>query len=337
MNVIEIEIKNKIAKTTSDVQYVCGNSDYLIRFSFDEEWDQYETKTARVVNGDGEYHDVVFTGCECDMPIISNAYAIKIGVFAGNLHTTTPAYVPAIKSILCGAGTPADPPEDVYNQIMERLNSSGGTVSPEQIREAVEMYMAEHPAPYVLPVATADTLGGVRVGEGLRVAEDGTVSAKVNGYKLLASYKFNETMAGITIDEIDGVPLNLKAMAVIFDRIGDGASAIVTSNVWYICRGSDGSKQHVKGGYFQMAGAQGNCWSTRAEIDGDFISVESAAMNANTNAQVYNGHANVMSEQLGWRNYSGIVLPITAINGIYFTVENSVTPGSRMWIYGKGL
>ena len=151
MNVINIEIKTKIAKTTSDVQYVCGNSDYLIRFSFDDEWDQYETKTARIVNGDGEYHDVVFTGCECDMPIISNAYAIKIGVFAGNLHTTTPAYVPAVKSILCGAGTPADPPEDVYAQIMEMLNAGGGEVTDEQIAQAVSKYLEENPIAGVTP------------------------------------------------------------------------------------------------------------------------------------------------------------------------------------------
>lgn len=124
MNVIGIEIKNKIAKSTGVATYVCGNSDYLIRFSFDDEWDQYDVKTARIMNGDEEYHDVVFTGNECNLPIISNAYVIKIGVYAGNLHTTTPAYIHTLKSILCQSGRPAEPTPDVYAQIMELLNSA---------------------------------------------------------------------------------------------------------------------------------------------------------------------------------------------------------------------
>ena len=124
MNVIEISVKNKIAKTTSTIEYVCGNSDYMIRFDFDAEWDPFDAKTARIINGDGEYYDVVFTGNECQMPIISDAYAIKVGVFAGNLHTTTPAYVSTKKSILCGSGTPAEPAPDVYEQIMDKVDEA---------------------------------------------------------------------------------------------------------------------------------------------------------------------------------------------------------------------
>lgn len=37
------------------------------------------------------------------------------------------------------------------------------------------------PDPYVLPPATAETLGGVKVGDGLEVAEDGTLSAQASG------------------------------------------------------------------------------------------------------------------------------------------------------------
>lgn len=220
MNVIEIEIRNKIAKTISKDEYVCGNSDYMIRFSFDEEWDQYDTKTARIINGDGEYYDQVFTGCECPMPIISKAYAIKVGVFAGNLHTTTPAYVPAVKSILCDGGSPANPPEDVYHQIMEMLKSSG--VNPEAIESAVKQYLDEHPItfeesdpnvpewakqpepptytaedvgalpadtpipePYSLPVASADTLGGVKVGKGLKMNGETINVSEDNDLKLI--------------------------------------------------------------------------------------------------------------------------------------------------------
>ena len=65
------------------------------------------------------------------MPVISDTYKLHVGVFAGNLSTTTAAYVPCKKSILCGGGVPAAPAEDVYNQIMELLNKGGGNSLPE--------------------------------------------------------------------------------------------------------------------------------------------------------------------------------------------------------------
>lgn len=122
---INIAVRKKIAKNVDETKYICGNSDFLIDFDFDAEWDAYGAKTARFIYG-GKYQDVVFQGTKCGVPVISNTNTILCGVFAGDLHTTTPALIQAQKSILCGAGSPADPPEDVYNQIMELLNQSGG-------------------------------------------------------------------------------------------------------------------------------------------------------------------------------------------------------------------
>ena len=119
---INISVKNKIA-IPDDTIYVCGNSDFTVVFSFDGEWKDYNTKTARFSYG-GSYQDVVFTGNECPMPIISNTNTIQIGVFAGDLHTTTPAVIMARKSILCGFGSPAAPSDDVYNQIMDVCNET---------------------------------------------------------------------------------------------------------------------------------------------------------------------------------------------------------------------
>lgn len=123
MSEIKITIRDKVA-IANGVVYVCGNSDYTIAFDFDPEWDAYETKTARFVYGE-KYTDVVFSGNTCQVPVLTNLYGFKVGVFAGDLHTTTPAKVAAKKSILCSEGAPADPAPDVYNQIMEKLNSGG--------------------------------------------------------------------------------------------------------------------------------------------------------------------------------------------------------------------
>lgn len=124
---INISVANKNAVNVSgDVLYICGNSDFIINFAFDDEWNEFDTKTARFVYN-STFQDVVFKGNQCPVPIISNAYIIKVGVFAGNLRTTTPAIVSAKKSILCGKGSPAAPSEDVYHQIMELIQGNGGS------------------------------------------------------------------------------------------------------------------------------------------------------------------------------------------------------------------
>lgn len=123
---INISVKNKIAVQTDKAEYICGNSDFVVRFDFDSEWDAFETKTARFCYN-GKYIDVIFAGDSCAIPIINNANDINIGVYAGNLHTTTPALVLCEKSILCDSGFPSNPPDDVYNQIMVFLQNAGIT------------------------------------------------------------------------------------------------------------------------------------------------------------------------------------------------------------------
>jgi hypothetical protein len=141
MKRIEISVQNLVAWQTNSTDYICGNSKFVVGFNFDKEWDEFETKTARFIHG-GEHTDIVFTGNECKVPKITNTKRIEIGVYAGDLQTTTPAVIQCRKSILCGFGVPADPPPDVYAQIMERLDNG---VSEEQIAKTVEKYMEEHP------------------------------------------------------------------------------------------------------------------------------------------------------------------------------------------------
>lgn len=120
--VIDVQVRNRVAHTTGKTVYICGNSDFMCRFDFDEEWAAHDVKTARFVPESGMYTDVVFTGNECAVPVLSDTYNVKVGVFAGNLQTTTSATFSAKKSILCSSGVPADPAPDVYAQIMTRLN-----------------------------------------------------------------------------------------------------------------------------------------------------------------------------------------------------------------------
>lgn len=116
MKTINVTVRDKIASAVGDIVYICGNSDYIINFDFDAEWDAYSVKTARFVH-DGSYIDIVFTGNQCDIPVIHKAYGIYVGVYAGDLRTTTAAHIPSVPSILSADGTPAEPPDDVYAQI----------------------------------------------------------------------------------------------------------------------------------------------------------------------------------------------------------------------------
>ena len=149
---IKINVKNKVAERQDDVSIVCGNSDYVIQFFFDAEWEPYETKTARFVTDVG-YTDVVFSGDEVSVPVITDAMSVRVGVYAGNLHTTTPAVIFCRRCITDGSGSPADPTPDVYAQIMERLNNLDG-VNP----------------------ATTDKLGVVKIGDNLKITKDGVLS-----------------------------------------------------------------------------------------------------------------------------------------------------------------
>lgn len=124
-NIIPIQVRNKIATVPEELEIVCGNTDYVAVFDLDEEWGPYSTKTARFTSAKG-FIDVVFVGITCPVPAFSDVTVCKIGVYAGDLHTTTPAYIRCRKSILCDGKLPCDPTPDVYKQIMELLSTGGG-------------------------------------------------------------------------------------------------------------------------------------------------------------------------------------------------------------------
>lgn len=123
MNIINVTVRDKIARADGRARIVCGNSDYAIHFAFDKEWAEHNVKTARFVYEDGTYTDVQFEGEVCNIPILANTRTLQVGVYAGNLHTTTAALIHALPCVTDPDGTPADPAPDVYNQLMERFNA----------------------------------------------------------------------------------------------------------------------------------------------------------------------------------------------------------------------
>lgn len=125
---IHIDIAKKVARVIGTPIIVCGNSGYTVRFTYDDEWLDKAVLTARFVwvhNGETHFKEVPFTGSTVAVPILEDVTVVQVGVYAGDLQTTTPARVPCVRSILCGGGKAhADPAEDVYNQLIQLIEDS---------------------------------------------------------------------------------------------------------------------------------------------------------------------------------------------------------------------
>lgn len=123
---INITVRDKIAKAEGSPEIVCGNSDYAAAFDLDSEWDTYDLKTMRVVwidimTGIPRYIDVPFSGNSAVIPAVYNAYEIAVGIYAGDIRTTTPARIPCERCITDGSVVHETPSASVYEQIIDLL------------------------------------------------------------------------------------------------------------------------------------------------------------------------------------------------------------------------
>lgn len=123
-NQFNIEVREKVATLTSqNFDLVGGNNDYEVVFDFDDAWAGYGAKTALFVFG-GKTVSKVFDGNVCEGVAIENATTCYIGVFAGDVVTTTPAKISCITpSITDVGGLPQNPPHNVYNEIIALINN----------------------------------------------------------------------------------------------------------------------------------------------------------------------------------------------------------------------
>lgn len=129
---IYINVTNKRPVVDGAPIIVCGNSDYTIQFAFDGEWAAHLAKTARFVfqkDGRLQYIDVPFVGSLVKVPVLSGIREVYVGVYAGDLCTTTPTKISCEKSILCGTGSEHEEPDpDVYAQIIDLINDLGAAL-----------------------------------------------------------------------------------------------------------------------------------------------------------------------------------------------------------------
>ncbi len=121
---ISITVREKTASLSGPVAIVCGNSDYTVVFAFDSEWDAYIAKTAEFRfwrDGERKRVEVFFEGDTVSVPILRDIDEVEIGVYAGDLHTSTGARIPCARCITDGTAVHDPPAPDIYNQLMEYL------------------------------------------------------------------------------------------------------------------------------------------------------------------------------------------------------------------------
>lgn len=135
---IQITVRSKIAQTQGDPHIVCGNSDYTAVFDLDGEWAAYDVKTARFVwrdisTGKLRRKDVQLTGSTAALPAVYGTNQMLIGVYAGDIRTSTPANVPCLKAITEDDPAHDRPDDELYAQLLaylEELDPSGGGGAP---------------------------------------------------------------------------------------------------------------------------------------------------------------------------------------------------------------
>lgn len=128
MPTIDIIIRNKTASAVNPPCIVCGNSDYNVKFDFDDEWQAHNSKIGVFAyNRCGEWRseNVLFEGDTCPVPALHGVRSVWIGVTAGDVRTSTPADVPCRMGATDFSDTTEKPSADIWGQILDKLDTVG--------------------------------------------------------------------------------------------------------------------------------------------------------------------------------------------------------------------
>ena len=121
MHTIAIHVAGKVALCPKRY-LISSNSDYVLQFTFDSEWDGCPVKTARVLFDD-QCLDLPFTGNQVALPRIPPCTTLAVGVFSDSLATTA-AELGCIVSVADSDATVLDAlTETQYTQLFAILNA----------------------------------------------------------------------------------------------------------------------------------------------------------------------------------------------------------------------
>ena len=131
---LTISIQNRKAAADPLAFLTGGNNSDTVRFVTDAEWDEYPEKTARFVGWCDSrpvwYRDVLFTGDTVNIPEFYGTTSVGIGLYAGDVLTSTAAVVACLPPVTDTSPHHAPPDYDVYTQLLAYLSilAQGGTM-----------------------------------------------------------------------------------------------------------------------------------------------------------------------------------------------------------------
>lgn len=226
---LHINIANKVATyTLRDGAVVCDNTDYTAVFTFDAEWATETKKVARFV-WKGRHHDVdIQADGTCALPRIQGAKVIHVGVYAGELRTTTSAEIPCEGSILSKTTDPQEGyaagyveeiraavrhTDEVAKATEELLGDASSTVTRlekevQNLRHAIapEFFQTDAAVAYTktvpanaLPFAEVTEVGGMSYAEGGAIKNAAVTALEIEGANLIDLRQYS----GDTIFRLD--------------------------------------------------------------------------------------------------------------------------------------
>lgn len=141
---IKIKVRDRVPEIVGSNEVIAYNSDYLVKFDFDKEWDAYDHKMVYFTDECGNYKQAITTDDVCTLPVLmNNRRRIFIGVQAGNLRTTAVCYVNVVDSIGDYIKEPTDvPSKEVLLQVLEILNTLSSDVIHNPARGEVGQVLA---------------------------------------------------------------------------------------------------------------------------------------------------------------------------------------------------
>lgn len=199
---IKILVVNKVAAAPDDAVIVCGNSDYTISFVFDNEWANEASKIARFTyrkNGAIYYKDVSFDGDTVSVPVLAGIRMVSVGVYAGELRTTTPARITCAPSILCVSATHDESDATAWPSLEQRvalLEESGGgvDVSDAQVGQTIVVEEVDENGKPTKWKATdfPKNEGTVKSVNNVEPDENGNVEIEVGGEQVQSDWNQND-------------------------------------------------------------------------------------------------------------------------------------------------
>ena len=102
------------------------------------------------------HKDVLVTGDVCLAPALYDTAAVAVGVYAGNIHTTTPARIPCARCITDGEPLHEDPDPDIYEQLLQYLEElAAGSSGSEPVFVRRKMYGLTDGTHVIFPITRA--------------------------------------------------------------------------------------------------------------------------------------------------------------------------------------